>query len=55
MAGTEDVPVQGPLAATYNIEGDDDLDAGGDDESENDARMMMCCRGPLWACANIWN
>jgi hypothetical protein len=30
-AGTEEV--QGPLASTYNIEGDDDLDAGGDDES----------------------
>jgi hypothetical protein len=29
-----EMPVQGPLAATYNIEGDDDLDAGGDDESE---------------------
>ncbi len=32
-AGTQEVPVQGPLAATYNIEGDDDLDAGGDNES----------------------
>jgi hypothetical protein len=32
-AGTLEVPVQGPLAAAYNIEGDDDLDAGGDDES----------------------
>jgi hypothetical protein len=32
------VPVQGPLAAaTYNIEGDDDLDAGGDNEIEIDA------------------
>jgi hypothetical protein len=30
-------PMQGPLAATYNIEGDDDLDAGGDDDSEIDA------------------
>ncbi len=29
----EEVPVEGPLAAAYNIEGDDDLDAGGDDES----------------------
>jgi hypothetical protein len=29
-----EMPVQGPLAATYNIEGDNDLDAGGDDESE---------------------
>ena len=27
------MPVEGPLAAAYNIEGDDDLDAGGDDES----------------------
>jgi hypothetical protein len=35
---TEEVPVllQGPLAATYNIEGGDDLDPGGDDESEID-------------------
>jgi hypothetical protein len=30
------IPVQGPLAATYNIEGDDDLNVGGDDESEID-------------------
>jgi hypothetical protein len=34
VADTQEVPVQqGPLALTYNIEGDDDLDAGGDDES----------------------
>jgi hypothetical protein len=31
------MPVHGPLAATYNIKGDDDLDASGDDESEIDA------------------
>jgi hypothetical protein len=30
--------MQGPLAANrYNIEGDDDQDAGGDDKSEIDA------------------
>jgi hypothetical protein len=38
--GTE-MPVHGPLAATYNIEGGDDLDAGGDNESEIDARMFV--------------
>jgi hypothetical protein len=37
IAALEEVPVQGPLAAAYNIEGDDNLDAGGDDESEIDA------------------
>jgi hypothetical protein len=30
LVGTEDVLVQGPLAAIYNIEGDDDLDGDGD-------------------------
>jgi hypothetical protein len=30
-------PTQGALAAAHNIEGDNDLDAGGDDKSEIDA------------------
>jgi hypothetical protein len=37
LSELEEVPVQGPLAAAYNIEEDDNLDAGGDDESEIDA------------------
>jgi hypothetical protein len=37
LPALEEVPVQGPLAAVYNIEGDDNLDAGGDDESDIDA------------------
>jgi hypothetical protein len=37
LSELEEVPVQGPLAADYNIGGDDDLDAGGGDESEIDA------------------
>jgi hypothetical protein len=35
--------VQGPLAASYNIEGDDDLDPGGDNDSvgDDDALLLL--------------